>query len=91
MTQLDLRQRLMDLHAKLLATQPADPAMRDQLQQLTDHIRPIIETGPTLPVAEAYQGLRDRLAEAAVSFEVSHPQLSKSFETLIDTLGQHNL
>jgi Domain of unknown function (DUF4404) len=91
MTQRTLHERLSDLHAELLAARSADPATQDHLQHLADHIGTVIERRPQSPTAEAYGGLQARLTQAAVAFETSHPQLSKTLETLIDTLGQHTL
>jgi uncharacterized heparinase superfamily protein len=91
MTKRNLHQLMADVHTELLATQSADSATRDRLQHLADDIRATIERTSKSPAAEEYQGLRDRLAEVAVGFEVSHPKLTTTLENLIDTLGEHTL
>jgi hypothetical protein len=91
MTKRNLHELMTDVHNELLAAGSADAATRDRLQHLADDIRATVERASKLPAADEYRGLRDRLAQAAVGFEVSHPKVTSTLENLIDTLGEHNL
>jgi uncharacterized membrane protein len=91
MSDRTLHEHLTDLHAKLLATKPADTAAKARLGQLSDDVRRTIDAATTSSAADAYRGLRQRLAEAAAGFQISHPQLTAEIEGAIDTLSTHNL
>jgi hypothetical protein len=84
-------QHLEHLHAKLLATKPNDEASRVRLGQVTDDLRRTLDEGDTSSTVRAFRALRDRLADAAVAFQVSHPEVTTELESAIDTLGDHNL
>ncbi len=84
-------EHLQDLHAELIATTPADSAAKARLGQLTDDVRRTIDAGTGSSAADAYRGLRQRLADAAAAFQASHPELTAEIEGVIDTLGTHNL
>ena len=86
-----LREHLKNLHTELLATKPADSASEVRLGQLTDDVRRTIDAGPGTSAADAYRGLRQRLADAAAAFQASHPELTAEIEGVIDTLSTHNL
>jgi hypothetical protein len=84
-------QHLEHLHAKLVATTPKDQASRARLGQLTDDVRRTLDEGDSSSTVSAFRALRDRLADAAVAFQVSHPEVSTELESAIDTLSDHNL
>jgi len=85
------REHLKDLHTELIATKPADSASKARLGQLADDVRHTIDAGSGSSAAEAYRGLRQRLADAAAAFQASHPELTAEIEGVIDTLSAHNL
>jgi hypothetical protein len=85
------REHLKDLHAELMATKPADSAAKARLGQLADHVRRTIDADAGSPAIDAYRGLRERLAEAAAGFQISHPELTREIESALDTLSTHNL
>jgi phage shock protein A len=84
-------QHLEDLHAKLLATTPKDQASRVRLEQVSGDVRRTLDEGDSSSTVKAFRALRDRLAEAAVAFQVSHPEVTTELEGAIDTLSDHNL
>lgn len=84
-------EHLKDLHTELIATKPADSASKARLGQLTDDVRRTIDAGAGSSAADAYRGLRQRLADAAAAFQASHPELTAEIEGVIDTLSTHNL
>lgn len=84
-------EHLKDLHTELLATKPADSASEVRLGQLTADVRRTIDAGPGTSAADAYRGLRQRLADAAAAFQASHPELTAEIEGVLDTLSTHNL
>jgi uncharacterized protein DUF4404 len=85
------QEHLKDLHTELKATTPVDSASKARLSELTDDVRRTIDAGTEVSAADAYRGLRQRLADAAAAFQASHPKLSAELEGVIDTLSTHNL
>jgi hypothetical protein len=91
MDQDKLRRLLAQLHAELLAAGPVDAESRDQLQHLAQDIRALLDAQPQPASAEPYRAMRPQLQDAVTTFEVSHPQLSKTIERVIETLALYNL
>lgn len=91
MTQRDLQTLLTELHTQLHTTQAVDPESRHRLQLLAEEMRAYAAAGSTRPGPRESQDLRDRLANAVIAFEGSHPELTRTIENLMDTLGQHTL
>jgi ElaB/YqjD/DUF883 family membrane-anchored ribosome-binding protein len=83
-------EHLKDLHAELLAAQGADDATEEELRQLADEVRRVLDR-PLTSAEDAYRTLRVRLAGAAAAFQDSHPKLTETIEGVVDTLGTHNL
>ena len=85
MSQEDLRRTLEQLHAELGRAGALDPATRGRLEALQEDVRRTLDrTGGEPP-------LRERLEDAIVEFEASHPELARRLATVIDTLAFYNL
>jgi hypothetical protein len=84
-------EHLKALHSELIATKTTDSASKARLGQLADDVRRTIDAGTTTSAADAYRGLRQRLAAAAAAYQVSHPELTAEIEGVLDTLSTHNL
>jgi hypothetical protein len=91
MTQRDLQTLVTELHDRLRTARAVDPESRRRLQLLAEEMRAYAAADSTRPGPTESQDLRDRLAKAVIAFEGSHPELSRTIEGLIDTLGQHTL
>lgn len=91
MNQRHLHKLLTELHSELTKAGSVGPKDRDLLHRLSEEIRAIVESDPTADPGDAYQPLRQRLAEGVTAFEASHPQLSKTLANAIDTLALYNL
>jgi hypothetical protein len=91
MTQRDLHELLTELHQQLLAARSLDPKDRDLLRHLAEDIRALTQRLPAGAVPEQVPELRQRLADAVTAFEASHPQVSKTLGTVIDTLALYNI
>jgi hypothetical protein len=89
MARRDLREILMELHHELMAVKMVTPQDRDLLRKLASDIRAITSDATTTP--KRYQELRQRLSDGVTAFEVSHPQMSKTLASVIDTLALYNI
>jgi hypothetical protein len=85
MTQEDLRRTLEQLHAELGQAGALDPATRGRLEALQEDVRRALDR------ADGEPPLRERLEDAIVEFEASHPALARRLATVIDTLAFYNL
>ena len=85
MSQEDLRRTLEQLHAELGRAGGLDDATRARLESLQSDVKRALERSP------AESRLRERLEDAIVEFEASHPALARRLATVIDTLAFYNL
>jgi hypothetical protein len=86
-----LHELLTELHNQLLAARSLDPKDRDLLRDLVDDIRAVTKGAPGSAPPEQSGELRQRLVDAVAAFEASHPQVSKTLATVIDTLAFYNI
>ena len=91
MNQRNLHELLTELHDQLLAARSLDPKDRDLLRHLADDIRAVTKGSPGSAPPERSGELRQRLTDAVRAFEASHPQVSKTLATVIDTLALYNI
>jgi hypothetical protein len=84
MSQDDLRRVLEHLHDELGRAGAADGPTRDRLRSLQAEVRTALDRSPGVT-------LRDRLEDAIVEFEASHPEVARRVAAVIDTLGFYNL
>ncbi|HET8623554.1 MAG TPA: DUF4404 family protein [Gemmatimonadales bacterium] len=84
MSQDDLRRVLQHLHDELGRASDADAATRARLRALQDEVRSALDRSPG-------GTLRERLEDAIVEFEASHPEVARRLAAVIDTLGFYNL
>ncbi|HEX4145614.1 MAG TPA: DUF4404 family protein [Pirellulales bacterium] len=81
-----LRQLLDQLRTELAASASVDAGLRVRLEQtLSDAEKALSEPAGLAPASEP---LRNRLNEAAINFEVSHPTLAAEVSSIIDALGR---
>jgi hypothetical protein len=85
MSQEDLRRALEHLHAELGRAGGLDPATRERLEALQSEVQRALERSP------GESALRERLEDAIVEFEASHPELARRLAAVIDTLAFYNL
>ena len=85
MSQDHLRRTLEQLHEELGQTGALDAGTRARLEALQDDVRRALDRrGGGSP-------LRERLEDAIVEFEASHPELARRLAPVIDTLAFYNL
>jgi hypothetical protein len=84
MSQEDLRRALEQLHAELGKAGALDDATRERLEALQSDVRHALDRSPG-------ESLRERLEDAIVEFEASHPELARRLGAVIDTLAFYNL
>ncbi|HWQ31921.1 MAG TPA: DUF4404 family protein [Blastocatellia bacterium] len=82
-----LQDRLRELHAELQSAASPDAGERELLSRLAEDIRRLLdhEAGE---VPSGATGLRQRLEEAALRLEASHPRTTVLIGRVIDTLVQ---
>jgi hypothetical protein len=85
MSQEDLRRALEQLHAELGRTGALERTTRERLEALQSDVRNALDRSP------GETPLRERLEDAIVEFEASHPELARRLATVIDTLAFYNL
>ena len=85
MSQEDLRRALEQLHAELGRTGALERTTRERLEALQSDVRNAHDRSP------GETPLRERLEDAIVEFEASHPELARRLATVIDTLAFYNL
>jgi hypothetical protein len=78
-----LKATLDELHQQLAQLDEVDPPLRNQLGATLHEIQTTLHSE-----SPAEASLVDRLREAARDFEESHPALSGTIGSLIDTLGR---
>ena len=85
MDKQQLNAHLEQLHTDLNETEPTDET-RDAHETLKRGIRDVLDN----PEAEShhYDSLRERLNEALLRFEVSHPLLFASTQRALDALNE---
>ena len=84
-----LLQSLQDLRAQLLRADLPDEAVRVRLEQTIMEIEGSL--GPSravVPVRPVHPSLLNRLSEATLEFEASHPTLSGAIGSVIDALSR---
>ena len=84
MTQDELRRVLQHLHDELGRSGGSDPATQARLRSLQAEVKGALDRSPG-------GTLRERLEDAIVEFEASHPELARRLAAVIDTLGFYNL
>lgn len=88
-----LRSTLEELHAQLEQVKSGDPEVRDMLRGTLREIGEALEAdreAAAEPSEEKEEdgSIRERLNDAAVHFEDTHPMLSRTISGLVDMLGQ---
>lgn len=81
-----LHQTLDQLHEQLDEAERLDPQTAAQLKKTIGDIRTTLQEKGL--EAEAHSTLSQRLSDAAIHFEESHPTISGTLERLVDMLAQ---
>jgi hypothetical protein len=86
----NLTDTLRQLHEQLATARQLDPDVAAQLRQTLSEIQQALgEDAAEQPSSGTAPGpLSNRLSEAALHFEESHPKISLALGRLIDGLGQ---
>lgn len=79
---------LEDLQRQLNSTPSLDPAVAGRIQLLIQEIEASLPGTAQEPIASAESPLTERLKEATLDFEASHPTLSRTVGNIADTLAQ---
>lgn len=82
-----LKENLEQLHHQLQTAQRVDPQTRQLLEETLGDIRRILEQEPAQAEDEE-KSIVDRLNDAALRFEESHPTLANTIGRLADLLAQ---
>jgi hypothetical protein len=84
-----LKETVADLQAKLTDVESLDPSVADRLRTALADVRAALDR-PESPQAAAQRSPRlvERLADAALRLEESHPTLSTGIGNLAGVLGQ---
>ena len=77
-----LTKTLEELHQELQAGDPLDAADREHLYEVLDDIRRVLDEEPAPPT------LNDRISEAILQLEVSHPSVATLLGDLVRNLKQ---
>lgn len=85
-----LRETLDQLRSQLDELRRRDPAVADQLAATIDEAQAVLSgTAPSAGESAAPQGsLVDRLKDAVLEYEASHPSLAGNLGGIIDALGR---
>ena len=78
-----LRAVLQDLHSQLEASEPVDPALREDLRRAVAEIEARLEES-----GDRDESLSDRLAGLVERFEGSHPRLAEALGRVINGLAE---
>ena len=79
--------RVQQLHDELGATQP-DPAKQPAIDELKQQLQAVMLEPTARP---HYQSLADKLLFHYVGFQIDHPKLAASMESLVDALAKAGL
>lgn len=91
MDQSKMQALLQRIHAELRSADSGDPGTRAMVDKVSAHLAPVVEGVPGKTPSGGYATLAERLKEAAVHFETSHPELARSIEGAIDALGSYGI
>jgi predicted transcriptional regulator len=81
-----LQATLDALHKQLEEAESVDPELAEKLNEVAREIREVLQS-QGVDSAEDHT-VSQRMGDAAVHFEETHPQLSMTLSRFIDTLGQ---
>ncbi len=87
MNKPQLGQALEQLHSELEQTQSLDDETRDSLRHLVRDIQRLLEESGQ-PTAHRSHSLNERLNEALLQLEVSHPHLALNMERVLDAFNE---
>jgi len=83
MAESDLQKKLQDLSDEIDRTETDDAAKQASLNEIQD----LIQKTMNEPDDQHKQSLRERLRESLLNFEVEHPSLTASMETVSEYLS----
>jgi hypothetical protein len=83
----DIIERVRKLNDELGETQP-DPARAPHVAEIKQHIATVLAEPDHKP---HYKSLSDKLLFHYVGFQIDHPKLASSMESLVDSLAKAGL
>lgn len=86
MASQDVNEKLKQLHTELGQTETTDEKSQAVVGDLQENIQTVLDKPPA-EQPEHYESLRERLDDAALHFEVSHPALAEMIEDASSALG----
>jgi hypothetical protein len=81
-----LRETLDQLQAQLEEVRKLDPAVAEHLGATICEARAVLDGAPTHPAK--HRSIVDRLSDAVLKLEASHPSLAGNLGSIIDALGR---
>lgn len=81
----ELRAQLERLHGELSQTETVDAQQRELLKTLENDIQDLLSREQNQP--HHYRGLGERLNEAVIQLEASHPKITLLMRRAIDSLA----
>jgi hypothetical protein len=87
MDKKQLSQTLEQLHAELEHTQSVDEETRESLRHIMSDIQGLLEESDQ-PPAHRSRSLNERLGQALLELEVSHPNLALRVERVVDAFNE---
>jgi hypothetical protein len=87
MDKTQLSQTLEQLHADLEHTQSVDDETRESLRHIMSDIHALLE-GSVQPSPHRSRSLNERLGQAMLELEVSHPNLALRVERVVDAFNE---
>lgn len=82
-----LREILAQLQDELWRAGEVGPESRDLMRNVRDDISTVLKRSMAGETPEVDDSVKDRLGQAVVEFESSHPQLSFTLERLMESLA----
>jgi hypothetical protein len=86
MSDTELREHLTSLHQELKSVGVVDEESQKLLETIHSDVQMLLAHNGTAP-SEHHATARDRLAESARHFDVSHPKLAGTIRTVVHTLN----
>jgi hypothetical protein len=87
MDNVQLRQRLQELHTALEDTQQVDPETAAELTELDGHIQALLRR-PDRELVNQHHGLTEDLRSALIRFELEHPNVALNIERVLDAFNE---
>lgn len=81
-----LKEHLKNLHQELTAVEDVNEDSQRLLEEIQDDVQVLLAHNSDTPSPQ-HATIRDRLAESARHFDLSHPTLAATIRTVVNTLN----